>query len=262
VPAAPDVDPSRLLVAGNWKMNGTRALARELAAAAVAAAHAAPAVEVALFPPAVLLDEVVRAVGPRGAVPVGGQQCHWEAEGPHTASVSAAQFAEAGCRYVLTGHSEARRELGFTDARVRAAADVARASGLRPLVCVGETETERDAGDARAVIVAQVDAVFGSRSDALEADVAYEPVWAIGTGRTAGVEQAAEVHGWIRARLGAHGGVRSRILYGGSVAPGNIGGFLSQPGVDGVLVGGASLRAAAFTALVEAARAAADRRRS
>lgn len=257
-PAAP---ADRLLVAGNWKMNGTRALARELAAAALAAARASPSVEVVLFPPAVLLDEVLRAVGPTTDVPVGGQQCHWAAEGAHTASVSAAQFAEAGCAYVLTGHSEVRRELGFDDARVRAAADAARASRLRPIVCVGETEDERGAGVARTIVEGQVDAVFGSRSAGLEADVAYEPVWAIGTGRTPTVEQAAEVHGWIRARLEAHGAPRSRILYGGSVAPGNIGGFLSQPVVDGVLVGGASLRADAFTALVTAARAAADRRR-
>lgn len=255
--------PPRLLVAGNWKMHGTRALARALATAAAEAARAAPAVEVAVFPPAPLLPEVAAALEAAGAtalVATGGQQCHWDAEGAHTSSVAASMLVEAGCRYVLTGHSEVRRELGYDDARVRAAADVARAAGLRPVVCVGETDAERRGGRARSVLEAQVDAAFGSRSAPLEAEVAYEPVWAIGTGVTPTPGEAAEAHGWIRARLAGHG-ARSRILYGGSVAPANIEGFLSQPGVDGVLVGGASLKAAAFTALVQAARAAADRRR-
>ena len=261
-PARPDA-PDRLLVAGNWKMNGSRALAAALAQAALDAARAAPEVEVALFPPAVLLPLVSDAVGaPRGPVAVGGQQCHPEAKGAHTMGIAAAMLAEAGCRYVLDGHSEVRREYGYDDARVAAAAEAARAAGLRPIVCVGETRAERDAGQARAVLERQVDAVFGSRSAPLaDADVAYEPVWAIGTGVTPTPEEAERAHGWIRARLDAAGAPRSRILYGGSVAPANIGGFLSRPGIDGVLVGGASLEAASFTALVVAARAAAAARR-
>jgi triosephosphate isomerase len=261
-------------------MNGTRAQARTLALGALDAARAAPTVDVAIFPPAVLLPLVADLVGaPRGPVTLGGQTCHGADDGAHTGSLAARMLAEAGCRAVLCGHSEVRRELGATDAVVRAAAEAAVAAGLRPIVCVGETAEERDAGRAREVVLGQVDAVFGSRSHRLAADVAYEPVWAIGTGRSASPDQAQEVHAWIAARLRAPAGAppaapapvpgtpgggdeRSRILYGGSVAPGNIAGFLSQPDIDGVLVGGMSLLAPSFAALVEAARAAAERRRS
>ena len=163
---------------------------------------------------------------------------------------------------VLTGHSEVRREQGATDAKVVASTRAALAAGLRPVVCVGESQDERDGGQTRAVLSRQVGALVAGLPGALsQLDVAYEPVWAIGTGRNATPEQAAEVHGWIRAALDAAGGERARILYGGSVAPANIGGFLSQPGVDGVLVGGQSLEAKAFAVLVEAARNASLRRR-
>ena len=266
-PAAPrrptPAEPLRPFVAGNWKMNGDRLLARTLADAALAAAKAAPEVDVAVFPPYPLLPFVAEALGsPEGPVALGGQACHADAKGAHTAAVSAGMLAETGCTLVLCGHSEVRRECGLDDEGVRGSAAAALAAGLRPLVCVGETRAERDAGRAREVLERQVDAVVGGLPRGGDGiDVAYEPVWAIGTGDSATPAQAREAHAWIRARLDAARGERARILYGGSVAPANIGGFLSVPGVDGVLVGGQSLDPAAFTSLVEAARHAAARRR-
>ncbi len=263
-PRPPPADAARRpLVAGNWKMNGTRPLARTLAEAALAAARAAREVDVAVFPPYPLLPFVAEALGsPDGPVALGGQGCHADAAGAHTAGVSASMLVETGCTLVLCGHSEVRRETRQDDEGVRGSAAAALAAGLRPLVCVGETRAERDAGRAREVLERQVDAVVrGLPRGADGIDVAYEPVWAIGTGVTATPEEAGEAHAWIRARLDAARGERARILYGGSVAPANIGGFLSVPGVDGVLVGGQSLDPAAFTSLVEAARHAAARRR-
>ena len=253
--------PRRPLVAGNWKMNGDRVLARRLADAALSAARAAPDVDVAVFPPYPLLPFVAEALGsPAGPVALGGQACHPDAVGAHTAGVSASMLIETGCTFVLCGHSEMRRESAQDDEGVRGSAAAALAAGLRPIVCVGETQAERDGGFARAVLERQVSAVIGRLprgGDGL--DIAYEPVWAIGTGRTATPEQAREAHGWVRALLDRANGERARILYGGSVHPANIGGFLSVPGVDGVLVGGQSLDPAAFTSLVEAARDAAAR---
>jgi len=244
-------------------MNGTRALAVTLARAATAAARAAPEVDVAVFPPFPLLPIVAEALGaPGGPVTLGGQGCHADAQGAHTTGVSASMLAEAGCTIVLCGHSEVRRECGLDDEGVRGSAAAALAAGLRPLVCIGETRAERDAGRARDVLERQFEAVvrrLPRGADGL--DVAYEPVWAIGTGLTATPEEARQAHAWIRARLDAASGERARILYGGSVAPSNIVGFLSVPGVDGVLVGGQSLDPAAFTSLVEAAWHAAARRR-
>jgi triosephosphate isomerase len=244
-------------VAGNWKMNGTRPEAQRLAAIAIEVAREAPDVEVAVFPPFVWLEAVAELLRvSRGAVALGGQSCHAEAAGAHTGAVSAPMLAEVGCTYVLAGHSEVRRECGADDARVRAAAAAGLSARLRVLLCVGEDGAEREAGRAREVVVRQVDAVvLGLEGAAERLDVAYEPVWAIGTGRNAAPEQAAEAHGWIRERLEAAGARRARILYGGSVTPANIQGFLAQPGVDGVLVGGQSLDGRAFASLVRAALA-------
>jgi triosephosphate isomerase len=167
---------------------------------------------------------------------------------------------EAGCRLVLCGHSEVRRELRATKPEVARSAAAAVRAGVRPIVCVGETAKERDRGVTRSIVEKQLapvlSALGGLPGGVAAADVAYEPVWAIGTGRSASPLEAAEVHEWIRALLDRSGGGRSRILYGGSVAPANIAGFLSQPGVDGVLVGGMSLDAQAFASLVDAARVA------
>jgi triosephosphate isomerase len=252
--------PRRLLVAGNWKMNGDRTLAATLCAAAAAAARAAPEVDVAVFPPATLLEQAAAALSGT-PVAVGGQTCHGERDGAHTGALSAGMLRDAGCRSVLVGHSEVRTEQAQDDAAVARSVAAARAAGLAPILCVGETRAEREAGRAREVVERQIGAVLAGRPDAADGlDVAYEPVWAIGTGRSATPAEAGEVHGWIRGLLeGARGG-RARILYGGSVTPDNIGGFLAVPGVDGVLVGGRSLDPTAFTSLVEAARAAAVRR--
>ena len=236
-------------------MNGDRVLARRLATSAIAAARAAPSVDVAIFPPYTLLAFVAGELsGAQGAVALGGQGCHEAAGGAHTAGVSAPMLVEAGCSMVLCGHSEVRREQGQDDHGVRGAAARAIATGLRPVVCVGETQAERDSGRAREVVERQISILLGGLSEGARGlDVAYEPVWAIGAGRSATPEQAREAHGWIRTLLDAAQGERARILYGGSVNPSNIGGFLSVPGVDGVLVGGQSLDPAAFESLVKAA---------
>jgi triosephosphate isomerase len=237
-------------------MNGTRAEAVRWAEAAVRAAREAPHVEVALFPPFVWLEAAVRAATAAGdGIALGGQACHEDAKGAHTGGVSAAMLAEVGCSYALVGHSETRREWALTDPRVRAAATAALAAGLRVLCCVGEDASERRAGRAREIVERQVDGAVGGlpAGAAGRVDVAYEPIWAIGTGTNATPGEAAEVHGWIRERLRAAGLDRGRILYGGSVAPANIEGFLAESAVDGVLVGGQSLDPAAFGSLVRAA---------
>ena len=249
----------RPLVAGNWKQNGTRATARAWAQAAVRAADANPACDVAVFPPHPLLVVVAEALGPSaraalGNVALGAQDCRPEPDGAHTGGVSAEMLADVGCRHAICGHSETRAELGLDDTAVAARVAAVLRAGLRPLLCVGETKSERDAGDARRVIERQVRVAVGALPPRTGLDVAYEPIWAIGTGVSAAPAQAEEVHGWIRASLEASR-LQGRILYGGSVTHGNVAGFLARPGVDGVLVGGASLDPAGFAALVGAASA-------
>jgi triosephosphate isomerase len=235
-------------------MNGTLAQALEWLDFARDAAKGV-AVEVAVFPPFPWLRELVTMNGTSGhPVAIGAQACHPAASGAHTGGVSAAMLAEVGCLYVLCGHSETRREQRLADDAVGAAALRAVEAGLVPIVCVGETEPERDAGKAREVLLRQCEAGLASLPpDRPRIEVAYEPVWAIGTGRSASPEQAEEAHGWLRAALDRAGFPRARILYGGSVTHGNVAGFLSRPGVDGVLVGGQSLDPKAFRAIVAAA---------
>jgi triosephosphate isomerase len=194
----------------------------------------------------------------RGTVlKLGGQDCHTAVSGAHTGDISAAMLKEAGAAYVILGHSERRADHGESDALVKAKAGAAQAAGLVPVVCVGETEAERDAGSTLAVIGAQLD---GSLPEAGEVVVAYEPVWAIGTGRTPTLEQIAEVHAFLRARLAARIGANTaagvRLLYGGSVKPSNAAEIFAVADVDGALVGGASLKAADFGAIVAALSAA------
>ncbi len=246
------------LVAGNWKMNGTRAEARRWAQAAAGALAAAGAgVEVAVFPPYPWLTDVAAALAAAGGgVRLGAQACAPQAAGALTGAVSAAMLKEAGCHYCLCGHSERRTLLGEDDARVAAAVAQALGADLVPVLCVGETLAEREAGRTARVVAAQLAAAL----DALLAGpptwvLAYEPVWAIGTGLAATPAQAAEVHAGLRAEVAARDPAVAgaiRILYGGSVKPDNIGGFLRQEDVDGALVGGASLDPAAFAALVQA----------
>jgi triosephosphate isomerase len=245
----------RALIAGNWKMNGTAASARALAEAVAAkvAAAGAPLPEVALCPPAPLVPVVAAAVAGR-AVALGGQDCHTAEKGAHTGDVSAWLLRDLGCRYVIVGHSERRADHGETDAQVQGKAASAIAAGLIPIVCVGETEAERDRGETAAVIRRQVEHSLPAAARGNTVVIAYEPVWAIGTGRTPTVPEIAEVHRQIRALFAARhdGAERLRILYGGSVKGSNAAQVLAAEGVNGALVGGASLDAADFWRIVEA----------
>ncbi|EEW25741.1 triose-phosphate isomerase [Rhodobacter ferrooxidans] len=243
------------LAAGNWKMNGTAASLAEVQA--LLAAHPAPKCEMLLCPPATLLAQMAWAA--KGSVlAVGGQDCHAKASGAHTGDISAAMLKDAGAAYVILGHSERRADHGETDAQVRAKAEAALAAGLVAVVCVGETEAQRDAGTTLDVIDSQL---AGSVPEATAATlvVAYEPVWAIGTGRTPTLAEIAEVHAFLRARLTDRFGADAagvRLLYGGSVKPSNAAEIFGLPNVDGALVGGASLKAADFGAIVAALSAA------
>jgi triosephosphate isomerase len=247
----------RPMVAGNWKMHGDAALADRLAAAAAEAAARNPRVEVVLAPPFTLIGRVVAAAG---AAAVAGQDCSEHASGAYTGEVSAPMLVQAGCRLVLVGHSERRSLHGESDRQVAGKFVAAQAAGLVPVLCLGETRTEREAGTTEAVVERQLAAVLDlAGPEALQrAVLAYEPVWAIGTGLTASPEQAQSVHRFLRsevARRDARIAVSLRILYGGSVKADNARGLFAQADIDGGLVGGASLAAADFTAIVEAAQA-------
>jgi triosephosphate isomerase len=238
----------RKLVAGNWKMNGLAASAATLDA--LAAGPAAPC-DVLVCPPATL---IARLAG--GPIPIGGQDCHWEPAGAHTGDISAEMLADAGAVAVIVGHSERRADHGEDDATVARKAAAAWRAGLTAIVCVGETEAERDAGETLARVGAQLD---GSVPDGANPDrlvVAYEPVWAIGTGRTPSLNEIAEVHDFMREGLSARFGPAAgaiRLLYGGSVKPGNAAEIFAVGNVDGALVGGASLKADDFAAIIAAA---------
>jgi triosephosphate isomerase len=242
----------RKLVAGNWKMNGSRADLGELAPIA-AAAREAGGVDVAVCPPFTLIGS---AVARSGGLAIGGQDCHSEPSGAHTGSISAAMLKEAGARLVIVGHSERRAEQKESDATVRAKAEAALGQGLQTIVCVGESEAEREAGRAVERVSEQLAGSLPDADGEAELVVAYEPIWAIGTGRTATPADVAEMHTAIRAalvrRFGDAGG-RIRILYGGSVKAENAAELFAVPDVDGALVGGASLTAAQFVPIIEAA---------
>ena len=245
--AAPVPQP---MIAGNWKMNGLRRDAAGLAgdlAARMATASQAPGCEVVLCPPSVVLLQVAEAVAD-SAIAVGGQDCHPEPSGAHTGEISAAMLADAGCAYVIVGHSERRADHGEDDALVRAKAEAARKAGLVPIICIGETLAEREAGSTIEVISRQLEGSLPAAAEAAATVIAYEPVWAIGTGRTASTGQVAEVHASIRRDLGRHmdGADAVRILYGGSVKPDNARELLATAEVNGALVGGASLDAGSF----------------
>lgn len=244
------------LAAGNWKMNGNTASLSEVSA--LLDAHPAPACEMLLCPPATLIAQMNWAA--RGSVlKIGGQDCHAKISGAHTGDISAAMLKDAGASYVILGHSERRADHGETDAIVRAKAEAALAADLVAVVCIGETEAQRDAGETLAVIGGQLEGSVPAGATAATLVVAYEPVWAIGTGRTPTIAQIAEVHAFLRARLTALIGAEAdgvRLLYGGSVKPSNAAEIFAVPHVDGALVGGASLKAADFGAIVAALSAA------
>lgn len=238
------------LIVGNWKMHGVAATLAEIGALAAAdPAH----VTLAVCPPFTLIDRAVRAVA-GSKVRVGAQNVHAAPHGAHTGDISASMLVDAGATLVIVGHSERRADCGETDAIVLAKATAAVAAGLTTIVCVGETEAQRDAGEAEAVVAAQL---AGSLPDShRRLVVAYEPVWAIGTGRTPTEADVAAMHAMIRAvleqRYGADGHAL-RILYGGSVKPDNAATLLSVANVDGALVGGASLTAAGLLGIAAAA---------
>lgn len=245
----------RKLAAGNWKMNGTKAALAEVQA--LLGACPAPACEVLLCPPASLISAMAAHAGP--ALQVGAQDCHAKPNGAHTGDLSAPMLADAGASHVILGHSERRADHGETDAQVRAKAEAALAAGLVAIVCIGETEAQRDQGETLEVIGAQLDGSVPDGATAANLVIAYEPVWAIGTGRTPTPAQIAEVHAFLRARLTARIGTeaaKTRLLYGGSVKPGNAVEIFALPHVDGALVGGASLKAADFAPIVNALSAA------
>ena len=246
----------RKLAAGNWKMNGTRASLGEVGA--LAALHPAPGCEILLCPPATLVAAMAEAA--RGTkVAVGGQDCHAKPSGAHTGDIAAAMLADAGASHVILGHSERRADHGETDAMVAAKAQAAWAAGLVAVICVGETEAERDGGRTLQVIGTQLAGSVPEGATAANTVIAYEPVWAIGTGRTPTLAQIAEVHGFLRDRLVARFGAEGqgmRLLYGGSVKPGNAAEIFAVAEVDGALVGGASLKATDFSAIITALDAA------
>lgn len=243
----------RPYIVGNWKMHGTRAMLAE-ARAIDRGAERLMKVEVALAPPFTLIHATRKEAGLIG---VGAQDCHPADGGAHTGDISAAMLKDAGAGFVIVGHSERRADHGETDADVKAKAEAALAVGLNAIVCVGETEAERDAGEAEQVVARQLQGSLPQgEGAAAKVTVAYEPVWAIGTGRTPTVDDIGAMHRAIRERLNAfygEGGAAIRILYGGSVKPSNAGELLAADEVGGALVGGASLTAESFLGIVAAA---------
>jgi triosephosphate isomerase len=243
----------RPYIVGNWKMHGTRAMLSE-ARAIDRAAERLMKVEVALAPPYTLIHATRKEASLIG---VGAQDCHAAEGGAHTGDISAAMIKDAGAGFVIVGHSERRADHGETDADVRAKAETALGVGLAVIVCVGETEAERDAGRAEDVVARQLEGSLPQgKAAAARVTVAYEPVWAIGTGRTPTVADIGAMHRAIRQRLTAiygEAGASIRILYGGSVKPDNAGELLSADQVGGALVGGASLTAESFLGIVAAA---------
>jgi triosephosphate isomerase (TIM) len=243
---------SRPLVAGNWKMNGVRESVGEAASVceAVAAGGAGKA-EIVVCPPATLLMAVAR-ICEGSSVALGGQNCHAEASGAFTGDISAEMLKDAGASYVILGHSERRAGHHETDKIVRAKAKAALRAGLAAIICAGETRAAREAGDALRVVGVQLAGSIPENSPPGQIVIAYEPVWAIGTGLTPTPQDIAEMHGFIRGRVNQHlpgHGAGIRILYGGSVRPANAAELLSIDDVDGALVGGASLSSAEFMAI-------------
>jgi triosephosphate isomerase len=245
------------LVAGNWKMNGSVASVRALLAGIKTGVAGVPRCEVAVCPPFIYIPQ---ASAELAGTPVfwGAQNLSTEAAGAFTGEIAASMLLDFGCTYVIVGHSERRTLYGEDDDLVAAKFAVARAAGLKPILCVGETLGEREQGITEQVIARQLDAVMATQGAAVLADgvIAYEPVWAIGTGKTATPEQAQEVHAFIRGRIATQApevAAGLRILYGGSMKPGNAPELMAQPDIDGGLIGGASLVASEFLDICQAA---------
>lgn len=241
------------LAAGNWKMNGTSAALSDLQE--LATAHATSGVDVLICPPTSLLHRAAGIVA-GSAVAVGGQDCHMALSGAHTGDTGAEMLSDAGASSVILGHSERRADHGETDATVCAKAESAIKAGLIAIVCLGESLAQREAGETLDVIGAQLAGSVPAGSTGDTVVIAYEPIWAIGTGKVPTLEQIAEVHGFLRAQLmarfGNEVGGAMRLLYGGSVKPANAAEIFAVQDVDGALVGGASLKAADFSPIIAA----------
>ena len=246
----------QLLVVGNWKMNGSRASVQALLSDLVSATSASGP-EVAVCPAYVHLAQALELCA-TSPIAVGAQDCSHMQSGTYTGEVAPCMLADLGCRWVILGHSERRQYHGESDALVAAKLAAVAETGLCPIVCVGETRAQREAGAAEAVVSAQLEGALKGQTNLDTLVIAYEPVWAIGTGLTATPEQAQDMHAFIRACLGDIAGVdaaATRVVYGGSVKPGNAAQLFAQPHIDGALVGGAALVAADFLAIIDAAAA-------
>lgn len=242
----------RKLAAGNWKMNGTAADLTEVKA--LIAAYPTASVDLLLCPPATLLSRM-SDVTSGSAVATGGQDCHMNGKGAHTGDTSATMLKDAGASHVILGHSERRADHGETDATVCAKSEAALAGGLIAVICIGETLEERESGATLGVVETQLGGSVPAGATAANTVIAYEPVWAIGTGKIPTLEQIAEVHAHIRSLLVARFGDEGqgmRVLYGGSVKPTNAAEIFAVQDVDGALVGGASLKAADFGPIISA----------
>jgi triosephosphate isomerase len=245
----------RMLLAGNWKMNGLKAALAEIRALKRGLADEHSRGDVLVCPPATLIADAVKAAE-GGPVAIGGQDCHALASGAFTGDISAEMLRDAGATAVIVGHSERRQYHGETNIVVAGKVRAARRAGLMAIVCVGESDKEREAGHAEAVVTQQLEASVPAELDGTDLVVAYEPIWAIGTGKTPKVADIAQMHQAIRTMLKARfsaPGAGMRILYGGSVKPNNAAEILALANVDGALIGGASLKAADFLAIIRAA---------
>jgi triosephosphate isomerase (TIM) len=244
----------RPLVAGNWKMNGTTAMLKEPRLLAGMLRDVKLKCEVLVCPPATLVRRV-KAVMKGSRIKVGGQDCHWNATGAHTGDISAEMLKDAGCTSVIVGHSERRANHAETDEMISKKAKAAHVAGLIAIICIGETLDQRKGNKALNVVSTQLKGSLPEGATAANTVVAYEPVWAIGTGLTPTVAEVAEVHTHIRAdlaKLMGEEGPNVRILYGGSVKPSNATELMSAANVNGALVGGASLKAADFIGIIKA----------
>jgi triosephosphate isomerase len=245
----------RPLIAGNWKMHGTGTALGEILAVANSLAEQPPGCDVLICPPFTMIARAAVAAG--GNLDIGGQNCHAQPCGAFTGDVSAEMVVDAGASAVILGHSERRRLHGETDIEVASKTGAAWRAGLLAIVCVGETEEQHDAGMAPDVVARQLDASLPLGARGATTAIAYEPVWAIGSGRTPAPQEIAAMHGLIRdrllERLGMDGG-QLRVLYGGSVKPDNARSILALPNVNGALVGGASLKAEEFLAIIRAVK--------
>ncbi|WP_170398455.1 triose-phosphate isomerase [Ruegeria arenilitoris] len=243
----------RKLAAGNWKMNGTTAALSELEV--LARSFPSPTVDVLICPPATLLHRAAEAVRDTG-ITVGGQDCHAATSGAHTGDISADMLVDAGAKAVILGHSERREDHDEQNEDVRAKARAAMDAGLKAIICVGESLEQREAANTLDIIGGQLSGSIPDQSTGENLIVAYEPIWAIGTGKVPTLNEIGEVHDFIRARLerrfGEGVGRSVRLLYGGSVKPSNATEIFGVSNVDGALVGGASLKATDFSAIVEA----------